>query len=80
MYQQTWSTFKTGPNLGGPSLVNALSRCQARIGVPAYIISDNGKTFKNKNIRSYLRRSRIRWNFNVESSPWSGGFFGRLVR
>ena len=48
------------PDLRGVSLVNGLSGRQARIGVPAYIISDNSKTFKNNNIRSYLRRSRIR--------------------
>ena len=68
------------PDLGGPSLVNALSRFQARRGVPAYVISDNGKTFKDKNLQSYLRRNGIRWDFNVESCPWSGGFFERLVR
>ena len=68
------------PDVGGPSLVNALNRFQARRRVPAYIISDNGTTFKNKHILSNLRRSRIRWDFNVESCPWSGGFFERHVR
>ena len=68
------------PDLVGSSLVNALSRAQARRGVPPYDISDNGKTFNDKHIRSYLRRNGIRWDFNVESCPWSGGFFERLVR
>ena len=68
------------PDLGGPSLMRGLSRFQARRGVPYFVISDNGKTFKDKNIRSYLRRNGIRWDFNVASCPWSGGFFERLVR
>ena len=68
------------PDLGGPSLMRGLSGFQARRGVPYFVISDNGKTFKDKNIRSYLRRNGIRWDFNVESCPWSGGFFERLVR
>ena len=68
------------PDLGGPSLMRGLSRFQARRGVRYFVISDNGKTFKDKKIRSYVRRNGIRWDFNMESCPWSGGFFERLVR
>ena len=62
----------------------------ARKGTPALVVSDNAKTFKasakylrklysDPQLRNYLDTNRIRWRFNLDRSPWWGGFFERLV-
>ena len=48
--------------------------------MPNLVISDNGKSFKDKSLRNYLRKFNIDWRFNIERSPEAGGFFERLVR
>ena len=68
------------PDLGAESFKRGLTRFQARRGVPGLIISDNGKTFKDKKIRNYLIKNGINWKFNVPETPQSGGFFERMVR
>ena len=68
------------PDLGAESLKRGLSRFQSRRGVPNLVISDNGKSFKDKSLRNYLRKFNIDWRFNIERSPEAGGFFERLVR
>ena len=63
----------------------------ARKGTPALVVSDNAKTFKasakylrklysDPQVRNYLDTNQIRWRFNLDRSPWWGGFFERLVR
>ena len=32
-----------------------------------------------KTISAYLADNRIEWQFNLEKSPWWGGFFERLI-
>lgn len=68
------------PDLNAESFKRGFSRFQARRGVPGLIISDNGKTFKDKGVKDYLVQNGINWKFNVEAAPHTGGFFERLVR
>ena len=62
----------------------------ARNGTPALIVSDNAKTFQatekeltepfnHPDVRAELERDRIEWKFNLERTPWWGGFFERMV-
>ena len=69
-------------------------RCQrkfaARRGTPSVITSDNAKTFKasaklvkrlcNSNeVKEHLETNRIDWKFNLEKTPWWGGFYERFT-
>ena len=60
-------------------------------GLPAHMVSDNGKTFKaaarilrkvvtSTEVSKHFRGAKVKWTFNVPKSPWWGGFFEQLVR
>ncbi len=68
------------PDMNAESFKRGLTRLQVRRGVPGLIISDNGKTFKDRKIQNYLIKNGINWKFNVPEAPQSGGFFERMVR
>ena len=62
----------------------------ARRGSPNLVISDNAKTFKagarllcnlrtDPGLTNYLQGERITWKFNLERTPWWGGFFERMI-
>lgn len=68
----------------------ALRRFGARFGVPSVVISDNGTNFRGAErflndikdepeVRTYMQDNNIVWKFNTPRSPWSGGFFERLI-
>ena len=68
----------------------SLRRFCAYHSVPKLIISDNGTNFVGCNnflhqiknepeVLSHLDKRRIQWKFNTPRSPWSGGFFERLI-
>ncbi|XP_028418531.1 uncharacterized protein LOC114543944 [Dendronephthya gigantea] len=59
--------------------------------MPSLIVSDNAKTFKaaeravkklfnQPKVKAELLTKRVTWRFNLERSPWWGGFFERMVR
>ena len=77
-------------DLSGPAFLRSLRRFTARRGTPSLINSDNAKTFKfaakflstlakDPSVFSFLQDKRITWRFNLERSPWWGGYFERLV-
>ena len=77
-------------DLSGPTFIRSLRRFSSRRGMPSFINSDNAKTFKFANqflskltndhtVLSFLQERRITWRFNLERSPWWGGYFERLV-
>lgn len=77
-------------DLSAPVFLRSLRRLTARRGTPSLINSDNAKTFKfaakfldslskDPSVFSFLQEKRIRWKFNLERSPWWGGYFERLV-
>ena len=77
-------------DLSTESFLRCFRRFVARRGVPSLVISDNAKTFKaaaklldnlNKNptFLTFLQNERLIWKFNLERTPWWGGFFERMV-
>ena len=71
-----------------------LRRFISRRGTPSEIICDNAKQFKatktvidqawkkiltDPSVYNYVSSKGIEWNFIIEFSPWSGGFYERLV-
>lgn len=72
------------------TFLNCLRRFASRRGRPSLIISDNAKTFKaaskvlkgfgeDVELNAYLENNHIDWKFNLEKTPWWGGFFERMV-
>ncbi|XP_028416184.1 uncharacterized protein LOC114539807 [Dendronephthya gigantea] len=68
------------PDMTSEAFVRSLERFIGRRGIPALIISDNGKTFKGKEIKNFIASRGIKWRYIVEKSPWWGGFYERMVR
>lgn len=44
-----------------------------------YILSDNGTVFTATETQKYGNEKEIIWKFNLDLSPWWGGFFERMV-
>ena len=77
-------------DLSGTTFIRSFRRFTARRGTPSVINTDNAKTFKYaagflKNLESsrlftsFLQEKRILWKFNLERSPWWGGYFEKKV-
>ena len=66
------------PDVGSYSLKLALIRFFSR-RVSKLVISDNFKSFKSIEIKDFLRKKDIKWEFILEKSPWWGGFYERLI-
>ena len=62
------------------TFIRSFQRFISRRGMPSTMISDNGKTFKSKELKEFRASKRIKWLHIVELSPWWGGFYERLVR
>ena len=70
--------------------MHGLRRFVSRYGTPALFYSDNAKTFQclarelqlifaHPNLQKFLNDRKITWKFNVQKSPWMGGFIERVV-
>ena len=77
-------------SLSVESFLLAFRRFTSRRGLPATLMSDNGKTFKgsskeiakiarSKEVMRYLSINGVSWKFIVEKAPWWGGFWERLI-
>ena len=77
-------------DLKATTFVRCLRKFVARRGTPSVIISDNAKTFKtsaklvkrlcdSNEVKERLETNRIDWKFNLEKTPWWGGFYERLI-
>ena len=62
------------------TFINSFRRFIARRGCPVTVLSDNGKSFIAENTQSFVAMKNVDWKFNIESAPWYGGFWERLVQ
>ena len=44
------------------------------------MVSDNGRTFRGKELKIFNANHHIKWRFNLPKAPWWGGMFERLVK
>ena len=60
-------------------LILAISRFSSRRGLPKLFVSDNFKSFKSIELKNFLLKGGIKWQFLLEKLPWGGGFYEHLV-
>ena len=46
---------------------------------PCLFISDNFKSFKSLDLKTFFRKLQNKWSLILEKSPWWGGFCERLI-
>lgn len=79
------------PDMSAPAFLRSFKRFSSRRGLPALMLSDNGKTFEaaskvvmsvvsSPEVQRYFDGVGLDWRFNVPRAPWWGGVFERLVR
>ena len=61
------------------SLVLAIRHFIARRSKPALFVSDKFKPFKCANVKEFILKHWIKWEFILERSPLVGGFYQRLI-
>jgi transposase InsO family protein len=62
------------------TFIRCFKRFMSRRVIPGTMISDNGKTFKSKELKEFCTSKRIKWVHIIARSPWWAGFYERLVR
>ncbi len=78
-------------DMSAPTFLRSFKRFSSRRGLPALMLSDNGKAFEaaakviksvvaSPEVQKYFDGLGIEWRFNVPKTPWWGGVFERLVR
>ena len=60
--------------------ISVLQRFISSRGAPKTFISDNGSAFISKDVQNFVSSKFIRWKFNTEAAPWTGGFFERMIK
>ena len=68
------------PDSSSEECIELLKRFISRYGAPSNVISDNGKCFISEETQNFVSNKNIIWKFNLESAPWQGGFFERMVQ
>ena len=68
------------PDLRGSTFIRALKRFISRRGIPARILSDNGKTFIDCAVQKFVNSKGIVWRFNIPKASWWGGIFEIMVK
>ena len=61
------------------TFISSFTRFIARRGCPVVVLSDNGSNFIAEETQQYAASKNVEWKFNLESAPWYGGFWERLV-
>ena len=67
-------------NYTGEACINVLKRFFSRRGTPYLITSDNGSNFIADNVQTFVTNNGVKWRFNLEAAPWTGGFWERLIK
>ena len=62
------------PSLEVSPFIRCLKRFFSRRGVGKLFISDNVKTFQSQDLKKFLLKKHVKWEFNIPKSPWWGGF------
>ena len=57
-----------------------LNRLFNTFGAPKRFISDNEGAFISEETKLFIKNGNIEWTFTKQASPWTGGFFERLVK
>ena len=60
--------------------MKTLRRFKGRQGIPALVVSDNGQTLKDSEVKTFLLQDRITWNFNMPRGSCWGGSFEIIVK
>ncbi len=68
------------PSLDAPACIRAIKRTFARVGYAKRLVSDNHKTFRSKELKTFATKNSIEWKYILELSPHWGGFYERLNR
>ena len=68
------------PDLSSDSFMRVLQRFIGRRGLPSLIVSDNGSTFRDSNVRRFVSLKGIHWIYNVPAASWWGGMFEICVK
>ena len=79
------------PDMTATTFIRSFKCFTARRGIPAKMVSDNGKTFKaasriiqsvfdDPEVRRHFTELRVEWAFNLEKAPWWGGIFERMIK
>ena len=61
------------------TFTDAFSRFVARRGCPNVVVSDNGPTFNADETKKFFSNHMVEWKPILESAPWWGGMYERLV-
>ena len=62
-------------NCSSASCVNMLKWFINQYRAPKQVISDNGSAFTSKEVKEFITLHGIKWSYNLEEVPWTGGFF-----
>lgn len=54
-------------------VVEALTLVFTRFGSPTYLVADNGREFRNKELVTFLSLWGVRWNFSAPYNPQANG-------
>ena len=58
------------PDLQGSTFIRTLQHFISRHGIPARMVSDNGSTFIDYNVQTFVATIGITWQFNVPTASW----------
>lgn len=57
-----------------------LNRLFNTFGAPKQFISDNGGACNSEETHLFIKNRNIKWTFNRQAAPRTGGFFERLTK
>ena len=68
------------PDPQGSTFICTSRRFISRRGIPAQVLSDNGKTFMDCFVQIFVNSKGIVWRFNSPNASWWGGMFKGMVK
>ena len=71
--------LKLTTDISSETFLQALRRFTFKHGCPKIIASDNFKSFKSSEVKSFVANKEISWNFILEHSAWWGALCEKSV-